>query len=334
MNLIERVEQSKLSGDYHLLMNAENPLISQFVADAQNDFEQTNYFDQLQNFNLVIGKFDCPYNPNLSFEAAEYENILPSIQISNHGRMKSLVRCAHITNATTGLNDPNVVALFPENFYKHKVKNEDLIYYFSNRFCQRHRNISQKLVKQFDIKLLSPLLELTDKKIEVLISNWVYLHEYFHRLGQLPIPEYLYEKSGRLTAGVEELRVDLHTMKYCLDHSNDENDDYFLTFLFVFSERILSYPIHRNLDSFDSLSSIISSHELEVIKNQTIQINDNRYKEIHSLIEKITRWEKKAFKEAAKQLRRKSLTDQIQNYLNNCTHEYDFFYALKKEFFK
>src|SRR5690606_6845943 len=142
---------------------------------------------------------------------------------------------------------------------------------FTNKFAKRHMHYTRKFIQEKLItKLFAPLQSLPQEELEVLVSNWVHLHEESHRRGLMPIPRYLFEKSSRYSACLEELRADISAMITCLDKTQEE-DVYFKTYLFILSERLLGYPLFRDLKKdFDAYSSCIFLHELIMSGNGEI----------------------------------------------------------------
>jgi RNAse (barnase) inhibitor barstar len=117
------------------------------------------------------------------------------------------------------------------------------------------------------------LLHICDKEtLYEIISNWVYLHEYYHQQGSLPYDKNKKIKSLSLTAGVEELRVDLNVMIFAL--RNSEIGLNLELYQFVLSERLFAYIGQRSKNSYDSIASEILNHyvDLEASPNQMLKI--------------------------------------------------------------
>lgn len=82
------------------------------------------------------------------------------------------------------------------------------------------------------------------------------MHEHNHRVGFLPIPQYLDAKSTRNGAGAEELRVDILSL---LALSQLKSDDPVVTtaIQYILAERLIRYPLQAApQDNYDARSSV------------------------------------------------------------------------------
>lgn len=205
-----------------------------------------------ERLGFINAKLKCSYN---NLDGEEYFNfycINPSID----QKCNKNILPVSIKNESNGLSSSNIVALFPENFYLNEVKEDDPVFYFVNRFLERHKNITQKCLKRFFnnffIQNHIEILEINDPCI---FSNWVILHEKYHRVGILPLPANLKLKSCKILSAIEELRVDVLSLLECIEKYNDI--EYKKTFYIILCERMIGYPFHRTINSFDSIASII-----------------------------------------------------------------------------
>lgn len=221
--------------------------------------------------NVLLGFFDCSYHPDMNLEALKYEKLIPNILLPEFN--VSLVNAIKVVDGTKGLVDQEVVAVFPENFYNHKVLETDSIFYFADKFAKRHIKHTRKGIKLFEVEsFFNPIMNLSQEELEQLATNWFHIHEHFHREGYLPLPTFLKEKNHRVTAGIEELRVDLETINYLIRKSQNKNDDYYKTMLFVLSERLIGYPFFRDMEkNFDAFSSFVFMQSF--IKNNTLELS-------------------------------------------------------------
>src|SRR5262249_13783486 len=142
---------------------------------------------------------------------------------------------------TAGFESRVVVALFPENHIDGVQALDDLIFYFINKFVERHKRITRKMLDAVVAPEAFPLLRgASDEDIERASCWWVRLHEYHHRQGDMPIhiPEFLRAKSLKPLAGLEELRVDVSGMLACLHNDKLPAKDASLAFQFILAERL------------------------------------------------------------------------------------------------
>jgi len=222
---------------------------------------------------VVFGEFNSSYLKELGADHFSYKVIEPSEEISNKVKEKNInVFSVETIERSDGFKSSNVVALFPEMFVgNYKSKFSDPVFYFLDKFYERHINYTQNIIEQSDSQ--EYFLELKNLCLAD-FSNWVHLHEHFHRQGKMPIPEFLFEKGSPLGAAFEELRVDLKVMEYCLTSKG-----LYKTFLLVLSERMFLYPVIREKGSFDSIASLFLYNELIDIK-----CNDHMLGKIRELI--------------------------------------------------
>lgn len=281
----------KENSNLNEMINASNPLLSSFKRDlVDGGAEHTFKTLKEQNNRALIGLFECPYHPNLLFEAANFDEILPTIKIPQC--TNDVVKSIRLLGGTEGISSEDVVAIFPENFKNHRVKSENAIFYFADKFANRHLKYTKKFITEFSFSdYFKSLSSIKREELEFLATNWFYLHEYFHRTGSMPLPEYLYEKSNKYTASVEELRVDLLSIQYLCDKKDSASN---LTKQFILAERLVGYPSFRDIDTnFDAFSSSIFMKELLDNKKFSGAIDDEILCEVvKSLLVKIENIEK------------------------------------------
>jgi hypothetical protein len=162
-----------------------------------------------------------------------------------------------IEHKSTGFDSRTVVALFPENHLDGSQRSEDLVFYFIDKFVERHLRITRKLLDDIVAPEAFPLVRSADEAgLEAASAWWVHLHEYHHRQGDMPIPEYLPAKKSKALAGLEELRTDVSSMLACLDDDRLDPRLSALTYQFVLAERLLRYSVEgRNKPNYDAVAS-------------------------------------------------------------------------------
>jgi hypothetical protein len=225
--------------------------------ELKNQPGNMDYLDSYANSskNSIIGLFSCSYHPYLSLEYSSISEVDPTIQIPL--RFEN-IRCVRQDKSTVGIMNEQVVAIFPENFKNVKAQEKHPVFFFVNKFTSRHLKHTRPFLQKSQHKnLFLPILSLPVERLEGLISNWVNLHEASHRQGPMPLPEFLFEKSHPYTAGLEELRADVWTINTLLENSNSIESEEYLTAVYVFAERLYSYPLFRHKLNFDTISSIL-----------------------------------------------------------------------------
>lgn len=261
-----------------------------------------NFIASNSNAGEVVGYFKCSYNKSLNLDGFKYTRLIPNINIASHNNIYPV----KLDYFSDGLDDERIVALFPETFMGNKAKDEDPVFYFIDRFVNRHLTITRKVINYFGLQDFFSELYL-EGELDPYFVNWVLLHESSHRKGVMPIPQYLYEKSSPIGAAIEELRADLETMLTCL--RNIHTPEYRKTFLLVLAERMLVYPLVREMNSFDALSSIILFSKVYRNLNYADLIQN-----IKELITEIEAIERSAIKVSSR-VERKSYTDSAFNKL-------------------
>lgn len=260
-----RVEQVDLARDHYLnndkdlalsvlsRMDFDTDHIEKEINEKEgNTLYLNNYLDSTSD--SVSGFFKCSYYPQLSIECSFFNELSPTIKILNRFHN---IRCVRQTFATKGIAHEQIVAIFPENFNNVVAETDYPVFYFANKFSKRHLTYTRPFLKKSKFKsIFLPILSLPLGKIEDLITNWVNMHEISHRMGLMPIPRYLFEKSNSFTAALEELRADVKTINTLLLKNKSCNSDDYLTALFVLSERLCSYPLFRISSNFDCISSV------------------------------------------------------------------------------
>ena len=224
--------------------------------------------------------FHVPYAPKLSIESFFFERLMISKSLTD--QYHTNVVPVNIKTHSQGFNFKLTVAIFPENHLDGIQYNTDKIFYFINRFVDRYFNITHKVIN--NIVVCDSFNELKRGgyiEVEKAALHWVWLHEYFHHQGSLPLPKYLRLKSKKQLAGLEELRVDLCSMIACLDDSKLCGEFAKFTYQFILAERLLRYGVEGStIITYDALSSylffnFLLKHDAININNDKIRINKN-----------------------------------------------------------
>jgi hypothetical protein len=192
--------------------------------------------------NHLFSLFDASYFPALSLEYLTYETLPTNPHLA--ARYASNTMPVTIAECSEGFKSRVVVALFPENHVDGLQDGDDLIFYFIDKFVERHNRITRRMIDAVMAEGSFPLLQgIDDKTVEQASSWWVRLHEYHHRQGDMPIPEFLPFKKLKPLAGLEELRVDVSGMLACLNDPDLPATEAQLAYEYILSERLLRYSV-------------------------------------------------------------------------------------------
>jgi len=191
---------------------------------------------------VLLSVFDAPYFEGLGFDALAYERVrVDGALVSKYSTNVVPIRTVR---ASRGFHPPHVVALFPENHLDRVQLAQDRIFYVIDKFIDRFNRITRPLL---DIGVVPGTLErlrgIDDASVERCAAYWVWLHEYFHRQGALPLPAALDIKSFRPLAGLEECRVDMLGLLVLLRDEDLPCEERLLAADFILAERLLRYAI-------------------------------------------------------------------------------------------
>jgi len=234
------------------------------------------------------------------------------------------IKCVDQIECSRGISNEQVVAIFPENFRSVSPEHDYPVFYFVNKFSDRHIKHTRPLLQNLKYNIFfQPLCGLSKMRIGQLVANWVNLHEASHRIGKMPIPKYLFEKSNRYTAAIEELRADLNAISRCFSLSVDVIHDEYLTGIYILAERLFAYPIFREKNNFDAISSIIFWKFLNEQKIFNETLNPIKIKAaIDALIEFIAEMEEHALKNITQEARRHDLKKAILEYVGDINEQF------------
>jgi hypothetical protein len=328
LNLIDNISAARknlpimgLEGSLLSLAKQENRDVAtqeifEEISAGLNPEKLFNYLSD-KSSTVVFGSFECSYHPYLNLECAEISEIEPSLNFTKFEH----IRCVTQAKTTKGLENEQVVAIFPENFANRVVNFNDPVYYFVNKFSNRHHKFTQPFISKSPIaSFLKPVIGIEDHKTYQLIANWVHLHEQAHRTGPMPIPQFLKEKSGKLSAALEELRADLGVMKYCLIEASEES---LLTALYVFAERLLAYPLFRERTNFDAISSVIFWKHLREVEFFADQNLMKLLSAVEGLNTVINATEIDSLKISSVKQRREYLNNFVQDYIGDINDQFN-----------
>lgn len=237
------------------------PIIQCFIEDLEHvgsgsiRLTQTKAHINEKRNNQIFSLFDADYFPTLTLDFLQYRPLPVNRDLA--ARFESNTFPVTMGAMSDGFKDRVVVALFPENHLDHVQERNDLIFYFIDKFIERHNRLTRRLIANvMDAAAFPRLRVATQADIEKASTHWVWLHEYHHRQGDLPLPEYLPMKTFKPLAGLEELRVDVSGMLVCINSDVLPRDDGALTYEFVLAERLLRYAVegipHPNYDAVAS----------------------------------------------------------------------------------
>lgn len=229
--------------------------------------------------NHIFSLFDASYFPALSLEYLTYETLPTDPHLAT--RYASNTMPVNITGSSRGFESRVVVALFPENHVDGIQHEDDLIFYFIDKFVERHNRITRKMIDAVMAEDAFPLIRgVDDKTVEQASSWWVRLHEYHHRQGDMPIPDYLPVKKLKPLAGLEELRVDVSAMLVCLNDPQLPARQAQLAYEYILSERLLRYAVEGiprpNYDAVASqlLFNYLVEHDGIELRGERIRLHD------------------------------------------------------------
>ena len=143
-------------------------------------------------------------------------------------------------------------------------------------------------------------------------------------------------KLSRYTRDIEDLRCDLLSIIYCLKEGSQNATD---TALFVLSERLISYPFHRNMD--DEVGAFSSCIYLQCLIDEGVVDDKAQFKHIDcvSLLKateklslKIREAEERIAKEPSAASRRKTYISWAKDIVGGASQAKDIFINIKKEF--
>jgi hypothetical protein len=224
--------------------------------------------------NQIFSLFDVRYFPTLSLDYISYR----ALPVNDHlaRRYASNTMAVNMEHKTAGFEAREVVALFPENHIDGLQRSDDLIFYFIDKFVDRHFKLTRLLITEAMAEDAFPMVRAAGTaEVEEASCWWVRLHEYHHRQGDMPIPAFLPVKRSKPLAGLEELRVDVSGMLACLHDTGLPRQEAQLAYEYVLSERLLRYAVEGiPRPNYDAVASQLLFNYL--IRAEGIYLRNNR----------------------------------------------------------
>jgi hypothetical protein len=292
--LMDCVDRSSLPEDYKraMLLDLEH--------QAQTGVVTSQHCKQVINSRKsdeLYGLFNAGYFPSLDFDGIQFEALsLPSYVGFT---VDSPVVPIKITHATEGFMAAPVVALFPENHLDGVQYAGDKIFYFIDKFAARHINKTKLILENFvNEGTLSCVKDLTPEEAEEYSVHWIRLHEYFHRVGSAPVPEYLDMKTFKPLAGLEESRVDMMAVRFIHEKSNLPREKATKICEFILAERLLRYAVegipNPNYDAIGSqvLANFLKKNGYLKISNDKLSITDDYMEGVYKFTDEVQEIEK------------------------------------------
>ncbi|MFE1921078.1 DUF6421 family protein [Streptomyces asoensis] len=252
--------------------------------------------------NDVFSLFDASYFPSLSLDYLTYETLPTDPHLAE--RYASNTLPVNITGASEGFGARVVVALFPENQLDGHQGPDDMIFYFIDKFVERHLRITRRMIEAVTAPDSFPLLHgMSDEQVEQASSWWVRLHEYHHRQGDMPVPQYLSAKKRKPLAGLEELRVDVSGILACEDDEKLPRQQARQAAQFILAERLLRYAVEGiprpNYDAVASqlLFNYCESHGGLKVKDGVIHVASDIVAVLREFLGEIQRMESRIHEE-------------------------------------
>ncbi len=231
-----------------------------FIADAEKfepgqPLQQTKRHINEATDTHLFSLFNASYFPALSLDYLVYDPLPINETLAE--AFPGPTTPVTLRRRSRGFASRIVVALFPENHIDGVQRSEDRIFYFIDKFIERYRRITCTLLREIVADDALPLVRnATDAQAERAATYWVCLHEYHHRHGDMPLPEFLPTKSLKPLAGLEELRADVSGMLACLSHPGLPADEAAMAYEFILAERLLRYSVEgAKRPNYDGVAS-------------------------------------------------------------------------------
>lgn len=260
----------------------------------------------------ILSLFDASYFPSLSLDHLTYRELPADPHLAE--RYASNTAPVNITGRSAGFGARVVVALFPENHIDGLQHPDDLIFYFIDKFVERHNRITRRMIDAVMAPGSFPLIQGADDRcIEQASSWWVRLHEYHHRQGDMPIPDFLPVKKYKPLAGLEELRVDVSAMLALLHDEKLPRQEALTSYEYILAERLLRYAVEGiprpNYDAVASqlLFRYLEAHEGIRVDGAVITLSPRIAEVLARFLGEIERIEHHIHRESAETVRKRLL---------------------------
>lgn len=262
------------------------PAVQAFAADCLTFEDDPRLVKTKRHINYMVDNhifslFDARYFPTLSLDYLGYRALPVDQHLAN--QYASNTMAVNIEHKTVGFDSRVTVALFPENHIDGLQQGDDLIFYFIDKFVERHLRLTRLLITEAMAKDAFPRVRAAGPaEVERASCWWVRLHEYHHRQGDMPIPAFLGVKRMKPLAGLEELRVDVSGMLACLHDTALPRQDALLAYEYMLAERLLRYAVEGiPRPNYDAVASQLLFNYL--IQAEGIYLRDNRIHLGHDL---------------------------------------------------
>lgn len=261
---------------------SRQPITQCFIHDAEHyeagqRLEETKRHINEAPDTHLFSLFNASYFPALSLDYLVYDPLPVDENLARS--FPSNTTPVNLRHLSRGFASRVVVALFPENHVDGLQCSDDRIFYFIDKFVERYRRVTCALLSEIVADDALPLVRgATEAQAERAATYWVWLHEYHHRQGDMPLPDYLATKSLKPLAGLEELRVDVSGMLACLSHPGLPADEAALAYEFILAERLLRYSVEGsrrpNYDGVASqvLFNFLTAHDGIRLRNGIIHL--------------------------------------------------------------
>jgi Family of unknown function (DUF6421) len=255
------------------------PIVQAFVEDLrrfgdEGRMTRTKAIVNDPDSGVILGLFDASYFPSLSLDFMSYRT-LPTDPGLAEGYPSPTMPVVSKSRSEGFIARP-VVALFPENHIDGTQESDDLIFYFIDKLVDRHLGTTKLLIEEIMDPDAVPLVRAASvDELNVAASWWVRMHEFHHRQGDMPLPEFLFAKRSKALAGLEELRCDVSGMMACRSDARLAADGAALASEFILVERLLRYPVEgATRPNYDAVASQVLFTFL--LEEGGIEIRDGR----------------------------------------------------------
>jgi hypothetical protein len=160
---------------------SSEPIVAAFVEDIRGFEAEPRLARTKKMINsgegTIFSLFDASYFPSLSLDWLSYRELPADTHLA--ARYPSPTRPVVIERMSAGFASRVVVALFPENHIDGVQEPTDSIFYFIDKFVERHVRLTRRLVDAVMAEGTFALVRaasVTD--VQTASSWWVRLHEY------------------------------------------------------------------------------------------------------------------------------------------------------------
>ena len=220
------------------------------TSDGVWDFSRTRAAIDATSSTLIIGALQNPYNELQGLDCLILEQLSPDPEFLET-YPGSFARVIALKASSDGFSPNSCVALFGEHFVTPQggVEQHNKACYFVDRFVARYNKITKMLITNYLHSGSMPLARKADDKVILrAMCVWLHMHEYSHRTGNMPLPEFLDFKTPRDAASLEELRVDVLTVLACYEMAMRGHPQAAAYAEIVFTERCFRYAVQYDIN--------------------------------------------------------------------------------------